>query len=150
MTRADALRGLAALSALPVMPTMAAAPNAQNLNAGRDLTALIGATALTGSDLTPLPDSVILLRGAKIEAVGRRGNVAIPESAFRVDLSGRYVMPGLIDSHVHFFQSGGLYTRPDAIDLRSVRPYTDEIEWVHANLSDTFARKPAKRTSAHA
>ncbi len=84
MTRADALRGLAALSALPVMPTMAAAPNAQNLNAGRDLTALIGATALTGSDLTPLPDSVILLRGAKIEAVGRRGNVAIPESAFRV------------------------------------------------------------------
>ena len=140
MTRADALRGLAALSALPVMPTIAGAPNAQNLNAGREVTALIGATALTGSDLTPLPDAVILLRGQKIEAVGRRGSVAIPESAFRVNLSGRYVMPGLIDSHVHFFQSGGLYTRPDAIDLRSVRPYTDEIEWVHANLSDTFAR----------
>ncbi|HEY2473736.1 MAG TPA: amidohydrolase family protein [Candidatus Cybelea sp.] len=140
MTRADALRGLAALSALPVMPTIAGAPNVRILNAGRDLTALVGATALVGSDLTPLPDSVILLRGQSIEAVARRDSVAIPESAFRIDLSGRYVMPGLIDSHIHFFQSGGLYTRPDAIDLRSVRPYTDELEWVHANLSDTFAR----------
>jgi imidazolonepropionase-like amidohydrolase len=140
LTRADALRGLAALSALPVMPTIAAAPDVTNLNSGRELTALIGATALVGPGLDPLHDSAILLRGQRIEAVGRAGSVTIPASAFRVDLSGRYVMPGLIDSHVHFFQSGSLYTRPDAIDLRSVRPYTDELAWVHANLSDTFAR----------
>jgi imidazolonepropionase-like amidohydrolase len=64
----------------------------------------------------------------------------VPESAFRVDATGRYVIAGLVDSHVHFFQSGGLYTRPDIIDLRAVRPYADEVAWVHANLHDTFAR----------
>jgi imidazolonepropionase-like amidohydrolase len=51
-----------------------------------------------------------------------------------------FTIPGLIDSHVHFFQSGGLYTRPDAIDLRSVRAYTDELQWIRSNLQDTFAR----------
>ncbi len=32
-------------------------------------------------------------------------------------------MPGMTDAHIHFFQSGGLYTRPDVIDLRSKVPY---------------------------
>ena len=50
------------------------------------------------------------------------------------------MIPGLIDSHVHFFQSGGLFTRPDAIDLRAVRPYTEELAWIDANLNDTFMR----------
>jgi imidazolonepropionase-like amidohydrolase len=140
MSRADVLRGLAALTALPIMPSIGSMPNAGPLNAGRALTAITGATALVGSDLTPLHDAVILLRGQRIEAIGPANRIAVPESAFRIDLTGRYLIPGLIDSHVHFFQSGGLYTRPDAIDLRSVRPYTDELAWIRANLQDTLAR----------
>lgn len=140
MSRGDVLRGLAALAALPIMPSNAAAPTVQDLNAGRDATAIVGATVLAGADLTPLRNAVVLMRGARIEAVGPAGHVAIPENAFRIDATGRYVIPGLIDSHVHFFQSGGLYTRPDVVDLRSVRPYTDELAWIKANLQDTFAR----------
>ena len=49
-------------------------------------------------------------------------------------------MPGLTDAHVHFFQSGGLYTRPDAIDLRKDKPYDKEIEWVHNNMEDFLRR----------
>ena len=41
---------------------------------------------------------------------------------------------------MHFFQSGGLFTRPDAVDLNSVRPYKDEVAAIRANLPDTFAR----------
>jgi imidazolonepropionase-like amidohydrolase len=140
MTRGAALKGLAALSALPIMPSTSAAPRAEDLNADRDLTAIFGSTALVGPDLTPLPGAVILLRGRRIDAVGPAHSLAIPESAFRIDASGMYAIPGLIDSHVHFFQSGGLYTRPDAIDLRSVRPYADEVAWIRANLQDTFSR----------
>ncbi len=140
MTRADLLRSLAALTTLPIMPSIGSAPSTQNLNAGRDLTAIVGATVLVGSDLTPLPNAVLLLDGQRIEAVGPVRSVTVPESAFRIAATGRYVIPGLIDSHVHFFQSGGLYTRPDIIDLRAVRPYADEIAWVRANLQDTFAR----------
>ena len=49
-------------------------------------------------------------------------------------------MPGLTDAHVHFFQSGGLYTRPDAIDFRKYKPYDKEIDWVHNNMEDFLRR----------
>jgi cytosine/adenosine deaminase-related metal-dependent hydrolase len=50
------------------------------------------------------------------------------------------VIPGLIDAHVHFSQSGGLYTRPDIIDLRSRRSYEKEMEWIKQRLPFTFER----------
>lgn len=139
ITRGAAISRLAALSALPVLPTIGGIPSPRVENAGRQMTAIVGTTALTGDDLTPVPNATILLRGNTIDAVGA-ASIAIPESAYRIDAAGTYAIPGLIDSHVHFFQSGGLYTRPDAIDLRSVRPYTDELQWIRANLNDTFAR----------
>jgi uncharacterized protein (TIGR02246 family) len=140
ITRADAMRRLAALGALPIMPSIGPAPRALEQNANYEYTAILGTTALVGSDLRPLHDATILLRANKIAALGPRESVAVPASAFRVDASDSYTIPGLIDAHVHFFQSGGLYTRPDAIDLRSVRPYTDELAWIRGNLQDTFAR----------
>ena len=140
LTRADAIAALAALSTLPIMPSLTHVPQSRAANAGREFTAIVGPTAFVGDDLAPLPDAVVLVRGTKIEAVGSSGSVQIPANAYRIDAHGMYVIPGLIDSHVHFFQSGGLYTRPDAIDLRSVRPYGDEVAWIKANLHDTFAR----------
>lgn len=140
ITRGDAIARLAALSALPILPTVSPMPNPRIANAGRPFTAVVGTTALVGDDLTPMPNATILLRGNAIDAVGPAASVAVPESAYRINAAGTYAIPGLIDSHVHFFQSGGLYTRPDAIDLRSVRPYTDELQWIRANLNDTFAR----------
>lgn len=44
-----------------------------------------------------------------------------------IDGTGKYLTPGLVDAHVHFFQNGGLYTRPDAIDLRAIKPYEEEL-----------------------
>lgn len=49
-------------------------------------------------------------------------------------------VPGLFDAHVHFFQSGGLYTRPDIVDLTSRVPYADERAAVRASLDRTLAR----------
>ena len=49
-------------------------------------------------------------------------------------------MPGMTDSHVHFSQSGGLYARPDAIDLRKYQPYEKEIAWTHDNMEDFLRR----------
>lgn len=140
MTRSDAVLGLAALSALPVMPALSPRSLTKAENDGREYTAIVGCTALAGDDLTPMRDATILIRKNRIEAIGSRANVTIPASAHRIDANGMFAIPGLIDSHVHFFQSGGLYTRPDAIDLRSVRAYTDELQWIKENLHDTFAR----------
>ena len=95
---------------------------------------------LTGDGLTPLLDATVLIHKNRIEAIGPRPEVRVPASAYRIEARGMFTLPGLIDSHVHFFQSGGLYTRPDAIDLRAVRPYTEELQWIKDNLHDTFAR----------
>jgi imidazolonepropionase-like amidohydrolase len=140
VTRGDALLQLGAFSALPVMPKLGHTPAVRPANQGREYTAIVGVTAFVGEELTARPNTTILLHRNRIEVVGPAAQVAIPAGAHRIDARGLFAIPGLIDSHVHFFQSGGLYTRPDAIDLRAVRPYTEEIAWIKANLHDTFAR----------
>ena len=48
----------------------------------------------------------------------------------------KWLLPGLIDAHIHLFQSGGLYTRPDAIDLRSIKSYDQERNWLYDHADD--------------
>ena len=103
-------------------------------------TAIVGATALNPTDSTVIRDATILVEDDRIAAVGPSEGVDVPPGATVHELPGTYVIPGLIDGHVHFFQSGGLYTRPDALDLRAVRPYPEEIRRIKARLPDTFRR----------
>ncbi len=110
------------------------------LNADHEWTAIEHTTALVSNDLQPLSDATILIKGDRIASVGRGNTLQIPGNAFRIDARHTYTIPGLCDAHVHFFQSGGLYTRPDTIDLRTVRPYTDELARIKSDLDDTFAR----------
>lgn len=112
------------------------------------LTAWVGATLIDGTDAPARPDAVVLVAGERIAAVGRLGQLAIPENARVVEVSGKWLMPGLIDAHVHFFQSGGLYTRPDVIDLRDLRPYAEEVAWIKARLPATLARYLASGVTA--
>src|SRR5206468_3916305 len=58
----------------------------------------------------------------------------------QIDCAGKFILPGYIDTHVHFFQSGDLFTRPDGADLNAVRPYKEEVTWIKSHLDDTFAR----------
>ena len=101
--------------------------------------AIVGATVVDGA-AAPIPDAVVLIDGDRIQAVGSRAHVALPKGITIVDGRGKWVAPGLVDAHVHFFQSGGAYTRPDAVDLRKVRPYEREIALLKAALPRTFAR----------
>jgi imidazolonepropionase-like amidohydrolase len=102
--------------------------------------AIVGATLLDGTGAPPRPDSVIVVEGERIKAVGSRAEVPLPKGLRIVDGRGRWVMPGLVDAHVHFFQSGGVYTRPDVIDLRAHRSYESEIAGVKQRLDQTLAR----------
>ena len=101
--------------------------------------AIVGATVVDGA-AAPIADAVVLINGDRIQAVGSRAQVALPKGITIVDGRGKWVAPGLIDAHVHFFQSGGAYTRPDVVDLRKVRPYEREIALLKAALPRTFAR----------
>jgi imidazolonepropionase-like amidohydrolase len=65
--------------------------------------ALTGARIVTmrGADGGVIEDGVILVRGDRIVAVGRRGEVAVPAGTPSVDVSGKTIVPGFIDAHAH-------------------------------------------------
>src|SRR5207302_632219 len=63
--------------------------------------AIVGATIIDGTGAIPKPDGVILVEGERFSAVGAAGKVAIPEGATRIDATGKYVIPGLLDANVH-------------------------------------------------
>ena len=107
--------------------------------AGRPV-ALVGGTIVDGNGGTPIKDGIVVLDGDRIVAVGAKEATKVPKDAERIDVTGKWITPGLIDAHVHFFQSGGLYTRPDAIDLRKTVPYADDVARSKARLDETFAR----------
>ena len=89
--------------------------------------AFLGGTVVDGSGAPPIPDSVLVTDGERITAMGPRSDVPIPEGAEIIDVTGKWLVPELIDAHVHFFQSGGLYARPDIIDLRDTVPYEQDV-----------------------
>jgi imidazolonepropionase-like amidohydrolase len=102
--------------------------------------ALVNGTLINPGTGKVVPNSLIIIEGDHITAVGDQATAVSTKGAQIVDCKGKFILPGYIDTHVHFFQSGDLYTRPDGVDLNSVRPYQDEIAWIKRNLADTFRR----------
>ncbi|WP_166038855.1 amidohydrolase family protein [Sphingosinicella sp. YJ22] len=109
---------------------------------------LRGGTVVNPDGSAPIANAVVVVRGGRIVQVGRAGRVRIPEGVQVIDSTGKWIVPGYIDSHVHFFQSGGLYTRPDGIDLRRAVPYESEIAAIRGRLDETFARYLASGVTA--
>jgi imidazolonepropionase-like amidohydrolase len=68
--------------------------------------ALVGGTLIDGNGGPPLRNSVIVIEGERIAAVGTVGSVAIPAGAEVVSTEGMSVLPGLWDMHVHLMLAG--------------------------------------------
>ena len=62
---------------------------------------LEGGTLIDGTGRSPVADAVVVVEGARIKAVGARGQVSYPATANVIRLNGRTILPGLIDGHVH-------------------------------------------------
>jgi imidazolonepropionase-like amidohydrolase len=82
---------------IPAPPAPLAAQAAQ----GSGVTVFEGARLIAGSGGAPVDDSAIVVEKNRITQVGRRGQVKVPSGASRVDLSGKTVMPAIIDTHTH-------------------------------------------------
>src|SRR5580765_498920 len=65
------------------------------------VTAFTGLRLIDGTDRAPLPNATIVVRDGRIAAVGAAGAVTVPDGAARVDLTGKTVIPGLINAHGH-------------------------------------------------
>ena len=103
--------------------------------------AIVGATVIhpeKKDSAAVVADTTIIISGKRIKTVGPAKSTPVPEGAIIIDGKGKWVIPGLIDAHVHFFQSGNLYTRPDAADLTKWVPYEKEVARNKARLPTTF------------
>lgn len=68
--------------------------------------ALVGGTLIDGFGSRPIKNSVVLIEGAKIVAVGTVATLEIPEDAEVISTEGMSVLPGLWDMHVHTMING--------------------------------------------
>lgn len=83
-----------------------------------------GARLITGDGGAPLENSAFLVQNGRITQVGRKGEIHPPAGAARVDLTGKTVMPVLVDAHTHLgwavLRTGRIgadtYTRENLID----------------------------------
>jgi imidazolonepropionase-like amidohydrolase len=103
-------------------------------------TSLVGGTVINPADGKTIENAVVVINGDKIESVASRKESGVPVGSKWVECDKKFILPGYIDTHVHFFQSGDLFTRPDGADFNNVRPYKDEVAWIKSHLTDTFAR----------
>ena len=64
-------------------------------------TLLIGATVIDGTGAEPRPNTAVLIEGAHIKAIGPLNTINIPAGTKRIDITGKYLLPGFIDLHFH-------------------------------------------------
>jgi imidazolonepropionase-like amidohydrolase len=110
-----AMAGAAAAQAPTVQAPTVQAPT---------VTVFEGARLITGDGSAPIENSAFVVENNKFGQIGRRGEVQVPAGAKRVDISGKTVMPTLVDLHGHFgFQniaagtmSKEMFTRENLID----------------------------------
>jgi imidazolonepropionase-like amidohydrolase len=64
-----------------------------------------GARIIVGDGQPPIEDGVFVVSGDRIVQVGRAGSVKVPQGAARVSLTGKTVMPAIVDTHTHLSQT---------------------------------------------
>jgi len=94
-----------------------------------NLIAIVGATLIDGRGGPVVTDAVVLIRGERIAAVGKRGSVNIPQGAETVDGHGLSMLPGLIDAHFHIDGDDSL---PALFLSHGVTSLRDPGQWIEA------------------
>lgn len=91
--------------------------------------AFVGATVIDGTGKAPIPNATVVTSGGKITAVGPSAEVKIPADAQRIDVAGKYIIPGLWDMHAHYEQVewGPIYL---AAGVTTVRDVGNEFDFI--------------------
>jgi imidazolonepropionase-like amidohydrolase len=101
--------------------------------AGAQTVALTGGTIIDGTGRPAIAAGVVVVRGDRLQCVGTAAQCPVPSGAARVDVTGRFLTPGLVDAHVHFSQTGWVDGRPDGISAPELYPYPATARALRAN-----------------
>jgi imidazolonepropionase-like amidohydrolase len=98
---------VAAAAAGSLLEALSVPPSADELQTARaTVKALVGGTLIDGYAGKPIRNSVILIEGERIKAVGQVGTLEVPQGAEVISTEGMSVLPGLWDMHVHLMING--------------------------------------------
>jgi imidazolonepropionase-like amidohydrolase len=90
--------------------------------------ALEGATLIDGAGGAPKADALIIIRNGHIETIARVNEIPIPNSAERINLVGKTIIPGLIDAHAHVERwATGRYVAWGVTTVRDLHGGTDTV-----------------------
>lgn len=108
-------------STLVLSACSGSAPRLREAPAPDPTIAIIRANLWDGTGRGPVPNAVTLVRGDRILCAGAAGECPVPPRARIIDAHGQWLIPGLIDSHVHLlFLTQGSATEELALDLRDL------------------------------
>ena len=97
-----------------------------------EITVIKGATVFDGNGES-ISNGVVIAKEGVIECVGGENECSIPNNAKIIDASGKFVTPGLVDAHMHFFQTAFFDSRPDALDLNETHPISETTAYQRRN-----------------
>ena len=121
MKRFPAVSFSALISTLVLSACSGSAPILRHAPAPEPAIAIIRANLWDGTGRGPVPNSVTLVRGSRILCAGAAGECPIPARARIIDARGQWLIPGLIDSHVHLlFLTRGSAGEELPLDLRNL------------------------------
>jgi imidazolonepropionase-like amidohydrolase len=93
-------------------------------------TAIVNGTVIDGTGAAPKPNSVILIEGKKITAVGAKKQVSVSPNSRIIDAAGKYVIPGLIDTNVHLVLAVASLMPPELLGK-----YEDRLDQIAAEAA---------------
>src|SRR5437868_14775241 len=97
---------------------LAIALSLMSLSARAEKISLVDGTVINPADGKVLPNATVVIDGDKIErvAIGKQDAASLGK---QIDCSGKFILPGYVDTHIHVFQSGDLFPRADGPELNS-------------------------------
>jgi len=101
-------------------------------------TVLKGATLIDGTDRDPLNHSVLIFNEKKIVKIGTEEEIMIPDDSKVYDVSGLFVIPGLIDCHIHMDLHGMADTFQENLvedKLRAIRTAAEMEDTLRAGYT---------------
>jgi imidazolonepropionase-like amidohydrolase len=63
--------------------------------------AIVNGTIIDGTGGKPLPNGVVVISGGRVSAVGPAADIRLPKGTTKIDATGKYVIPGLMDANIH-------------------------------------------------
>lgn len=108
-------------------------PNSSDISS-KTAIALVGGTLIDGNGGPPVKDSSVIISKGRIVDAGQVAEIQVPEMALVIDARGKYVMPGLIDVHVHYFDwMGELFL---AHGVTTVKDLGNDLIWISTISSE--------------